>query len=164
MQSLETWLGARGPILAQTLDLQRDVICDYVTRRLAAHYPDLCPNLPAEDPELSQQVMFQQTPHRFHVMLLAALRFRTLAVVEREYRWLWGIVQRFGVERSHLLQQVNWYFEAARTFAALSNEDRAWLTALESAIEQIVLTATNVSAMNVQSPQASYSRTIAPSA
>lgn len=161
MQSLETWLGARGPVLAQALDLQRDVICDYVTRRLATNYPDLCPNLPAEDPELSQQIMFQQTPQRFHIMLLAALRFRTLAVVEREYRWLWGIVQRFGVERSHLLQQVNWYFEAARASVTLSIEDRAWLTVLESAIEQIVLTVTNVSSTNVQPPQPSYSRTIA---
>lgn len=95
MQSLETWLGARGYILAQTLDRQRDIICEQVTRKLATSYPDLCPNLPAEDPELSQQMMFQQTPHRFHTMLLAALRFGTLAIIEREYRWLWGIVQRF---------------------------------------------------------------------
>jgi hypothetical protein len=161
MQSLETWLGARGYTLAQTLDLQRDVICEQVTRKLATNYPDLCPNLPAEDPELSQQIMFQQTPQRFHTMLLAALRFGTLAIIEREYCWLWGIVQRFGVERSHLLQQVRWYFEATRTLVQLSLEDRAWLSVLESAIEQIVLTVTNASPMNAQPPQPSYSRAIA---
>ncbi len=144
MQSLETWLGARGHILAQTLDLRRDAICEQVTRKLATSYPDLCPNLPAEDPEISQQIMFQQTPQRFHTMLLAALRFGTLAIIEREYRWLWGIVQRFGVERLHLLQQVRWYFEAVDTLVQLSLEDRAWLHALESAIEQIVLSATTI--------------------
>ncbi|MGB9752732.1 hypothetical protein [Roseiflexus castenholzii] len=158
MQSLETWLGARGSMLAQALDAQRDIICEHVARKLATNYPDLCPNLPAEDPELSQQIMFQQTPQRFHTMLLAALRFRTLAIVEREYRWLWGIVQRFGVERSHLLQQVHWYFEAARTFASLSLEDLAWLRALESAIEQIVLTITSVPPTSVQPPHPSYPR------
>lgn len=156
MQSLETWLGARGYILAQTLDRQRDVICEQVTRKLATNYPDLCPNLPAEDPELSQQMMFQQTPHRFHTMLLAALRFGTLAIIEREYRWLWGIVQRFGVERSHLLQQVQWYFEAAKSCASLSLEDRAWLSVLESAIEQIIV---NVTATPRQQP--SYPRMVA---
>jgi hypothetical protein len=158
MQSLETWLGARGPMMAQALDMQRDMICEHVTRKLATSFPDLCPNLPSEDPELSQQIMFQQTPHRFHVMLLAALRFRTLSVVEREYRWLWGIVQRFGVERSHLLQQVRWYFEAARIFAPLSLEDLAWFKALESAVEQIVWTVTNAPSTNVPLPQPSYPR------
>ncbi len=161
MQSLETWLGARGSTLAQALDKQRDMICDQVTRKLATSYPDLCPNLPSEDPELSQQIMFQQTPQRFHTMLLAALRFGTLAIIEREYRWLWGIVQRFGVERPHLLQQVRWYFEAARACAPLSLEDRAWLSVLESAIEQIVLTVTSASPMNVQPPHPSYPRAIA---
>ncbi len=142
MQSLETWLGARGHTLAQTLDLRREAICEQVTRKLATSYPDLCPNLPAEDPEISQQIMFQQTPQRFHTMLLAALRFGTLAIIEREYRWLWGIVRRFGVERLHLLQQVHWYFEAVDTLVQLSREDRAWLHARSSAIEQIVLNAT----------------------
>ncbi len=164
MQSLETWLGAHGHTLAQALDTQRDIICDQVTRKLATTYPDLCPNLPSEDPELSQQIMFQQTPQRFHTMLLAALRFGTLAIIEREYRWLWGIVQRFGVERPHLLQQVRWYFEAARTCAPLSLEDRAWLTVIESAIEQIVLAATNVTPPNIPPPPPSYPRSIAQSA
>jgi len=35
-----------------------------------------------------------------------ALQFQTLAVVEREYRWGWGILQRYGVERQHLLALV----------------------------------------------------------
>ncbi|MGQ9550458.1 MAG: hypothetical protein ACUVSY_16550 [Roseiflexus sp.] len=143
MQSLEAWLGTRGPALAQALDAQRSAICEEVSRRLRAEYPDLCPNLSSDDPELSQQIMFQQTPQRFHVILLAALRFHTLAVVEREYRWLWGIVQRFGVNRLHLLQQVRWYFEAAQMFAPLSHEDRTCLTQLESAIEHMILTITS---------------------
>lgn len=143
MQSFETWLGTRGPVLAQALDARRDTICDQVTRNLAAAFPALCPTLSEEDPELSQLIMFQQTPRRFHVMLLAALRFRALVVVEREYRWLWGIVQRFGVERSHLLQQVHLYFEAARAHAQLSSEDHTWLDMLESMIAQIVLSVTS---------------------
>ena len=142
MQSLEAWLSTRGSVLAQALDAQRNAICEDVSRKLAAEYPDLCPNLPSDDPELSQQIMFQQTPQRFHVILLAALRFHTLAVIEREYRWLWGIVQRFGVKRVHLLQQVRWYFEAAQAYTSLSREDRAWLMQLESAIEHMILTIT----------------------
>ena len=142
MQSLEAWLSTRGSVLAQALDAQRNAICEDVSRKLAAEYPDLCPNLPSDDPELSQQIMFQQTPQRFHVILLAALRFHTLAVIEREYRWLWVIVQRFGVRRMHLLQQVRWYFEAAQAYTSLSREDRAWLTQLELAIEHMILTIT----------------------
>lgn len=162
MQSLEAWLSTRGSILAQALDMQRQAICEEVTRKLATSYPDLCPNLPAEDPELSQQVMFQQTPHRFHVMLLAALRFGTLTVIEREYRWLWGIVRRFGVERSHLLQQVRWYFEVSRALAPISAEDRVWLSMLELSIEQIILTATSVSLPH--SPSSPYTHAVVRSA
>lgn len=140
MQSLEAWLSTRGSVLAQALDAQRSAICEEVSRRLASEFPDLCPDLPSDDPELSQQIMFQQTPQRFHVILLAALRFHTLAVIEREYCWLWGIVQRFGVRRLHLLQQVRWYFEAAQALVSLSREDRVWLTHLETAIEHMILT------------------------
>lgn len=143
MQSLETWLSVRGAALAHALDTRRDTICEQVTRKLEATYPALCPDLPEQDPELSQQVMFMQTPRRFHIMLLAVLRFQALAIVEREYRWLWEIVRRFGVERPHLLQQVNWYFEAARALAPVSNDDQAWLAMLESNITQIILNVTS---------------------
>jgi hypothetical protein len=134
MRALELWLAQRGPTLASTLDSSREPICDMVSTRLANSFPLLCYDPSRTDAVPFQQNTFHETPRRFHRLLLVLLNFQALNVIEREYRWGWSLLQRYGVERYHLLAQVRFYFEAAQANVRLDGEDRAQIERLEAMI------------------------------
>ena len=75
------------------------------------------------------------TRHRLVQVLLC---LQSLEVIEREYRWGWPVVQRYGVERHHMLAQARWYFDAARVYVTLPHEDRAQMNELAMAILRII--------------------------
>lgn len=144
MASNESWLMNNGGTLAAALDAHRDVICTTLTARLAAAFPMLCYDPNRSDSHAFHQQTLRRTPHRLHSLIQASLRLRSLAIVEREYRWAWPLVQRYGVTRQHLIAQVYWYFEVARSVVRLEDADRAALNALEISVVQIVERATIV--------------------
>ena len=102
VSTLEQWLFNSGPAYAERLEAQADPLCRSVTTLMMTAYPDLCylPNRP--DAATFQQRTFTETPKRFHRLMQVVLRFQTLMVIDREYRWGWPIMQRFGVSRPSL--------------------------------------------------------------
>lgn len=125
MLKLEAWLAKRGPSIAEALEHQRELICDGVSNQLATNFPTLCYDPTRYDAIAFQQLTFRETPRRFHRLVQVLLRLQSLEVIEREYRWGWPIVRRYGVERHHLLAQVRWYFDAAHMHVHLQLEDGA---------------------------------------
>lgn len=138
MQGLTEWLGRRGSALAAALDHQREPICELVSIRLAKTYPSLCYDATRIDAESFQKLTFHEAPRRFHRVLQTLLRLAAIELIEREYRWGWGILPRYGVTAEHMLNQVRWYFASARSFVDLDAEDQEQFEALERAILQII--------------------------
>jgi hypothetical protein len=134
MVTLDTWLATHGPMLALALEARRDIICETVSGRLAAAYPALCYDPKRFDAETFQQITFDKSPGRFHKVLVAALRFNSLAMIEREYQWSWKVLPRYGVTAQHLLAQVRWYFEIARVHVATQLGDIGPLHQIEAAV------------------------------
>ncbi|GAB4198035.1 MAG: hypothetical protein OHK0022_16800 [Roseiflexaceae bacterium] len=137
MASVETWLMASGPPLARLIDAQREPICQTVALRLEQAFPTLCYSQQRPDAATFQHSAFVRSPERLHTTLQVALRFRTLAVIDREYRWFWNLGPRFGVAPEHFLSMHRWYFEAVRQFVVQSPNDRAGLDAFEDTLLQM---------------------------
>ena len=66
------------------------------------------------------------------------LQLQSLEVIEREYRWGWPVVRRYGVERHHLLAQVRWYFDAIHIHATLQPDDGPHMNDLAKVILRII--------------------------
>lgn len=114
MRTFIKWLVKHGPALATALDVHRDAICAQAASQLALEFPRLCADSERADQAIFQRMTFQKTPQRLHTVMQTALRFRTLGVIEREYRWFWETAPRFGVTREHMLSMARAYFAAAR--------------------------------------------------
>lgn len=134
MIDLEEWLSARGPAVAQALDQQRESLCARVSTYLAETYPSLGYDPKRRDAIAFQQKTFRETPRRFHQILQTALQFRTLTVIEREYRWGHDLLQRYHVTQHHLRAPVTQYFAAARALVALDDSDQHGLDEVEATI------------------------------
>jgi len=138
MLKLEVWLAQSGPRIAEALESQRELICDSVSNQLATSFPTLCYDPTRYDAIAFQQLTYHETPRRFHRLVQVLLLLQSLEVIEREYRWGWPVVRRYGVERHHMFAQVRWYFEAAREHVALNPEDGAQMNDLATAILRII--------------------------
>ncbi len=138
MVPLDEWLAVRGEQYAAMLDMRREHICRAVSERLMHAFPSLCYDPARPDATEFQQLAYERTPRRFHRLIQVVLRLQSIAVIEREYRWGWPILQRYHVERIHLISHIHWYFEAARKFAPLERGDRKPFALLEAAVVRIV--------------------------
>ena len=125
MTTLEAWLELHGAQIASVLDDQRDYLCDMVTNRLTTAFPSLCFDPTRPDAVTFQQQVFRETPRRFHRLMQVVLRFQTTLVIEREYRWGWSIMPRFGVARHHMISHARWYFDTIRNAGMVSRDDMA---------------------------------------
>ena len=94
MLKFEAWLAGRGPSIAEALEKQREQICESVSNQLATNFPKLCYDPTRYDAVAFQELTYHETPRRFHRLLQVLLRLQSLAVIEREYRWGWPVVQR----------------------------------------------------------------------
>jgi hypothetical protein len=153
MATLEAWLEANGGRVAALLEDQRDLICDLVSNRLSTAFPSLCYDPARPDAVAFQRLTFIETPRRFHRLMQVVLRFQTLMVIDREYRWGWPIMQRFGVSRHHILSHVRWYFDVVRTSSTLDTADLPYIEQLSSRVQQIVSLATATLPQAVAQPE-----------
>src|SRR3954469_10737766 len=132
MLTLDTWLATRGPGFATVLESRREQICDMVAARLASAFPTLCYDPHRPDALEFQRITFYQTPRRFHRLIQVVLLLQSLEVIEREYRWGWPLLQRFGVTQQHMLSQARWYFEVSYALTTPDPIDMPYLEALEA--------------------------------
>lgn len=123
MHDLQDWLGRQGAMIAEAVEIRREAIIGDVTARLVAGFPQLCYDAARPDAMLFQMTTLRETPRRFHRLMRATLMFHSLAVIEREYAWGIPVMQRYNVERVHMLSQVRFYGEAVRAFVPLDLDD-----------------------------------------
>jgi hypothetical protein len=138
MLTLDAWLATRGPGFATAIDARREPICDLVATRMASAFPSLCYDPHRPDALEFQRLTYQQTPRRFHRLMQVVLLLQTPEVIEREYRWGWPILQRYGVGRQHMLSHVRWYFEVTRALTALDPLDAPYIEMLEDKVLQMI--------------------------
>lgn len=138
MQTFEQWSATRGQAVAEALDIQREVICQRVSTRMARAFPKLCYAPSRQNARAFQQTSFYETPRRFHRLVQLVLLCGNTACVEREYRWGWNILKRYGVDRRHMQAQVRWYFENAFDILALSPDDQAQLLCLCEEVIRVI--------------------------
>ncbi len=138
MTTLEAWLEQHGAQVASVLDDRRDYLCDMVTNRLTTAFPSLCFDPSRPDAVTFQQLVFRETPRRFHRLMQVVLRFQTTLVIEREYRWGWSIMPRFGVARHHMISHARWYFDTIRNAGMVSRDDMSHLDLLSTRVIQII--------------------------
>ena len=147
MQTLDTWLKARGPTLNQLINNEQETIYTIVSAQLSATFPSLCYDPTRFDAHSFQDLAYHKTPHRFHGVMQTVFRFRTLRALERSYQWSWGVLPRYGVTKAHFITQARFSFDAIRDAVYLNQEDRNGLKALEQEIlhmmDQIMSNQTN---------------------
>jgi hypothetical protein len=148
MLAFETWMTVRGAAVAELIDANRDAICEYVAQRLTASYPTLCYDPLRADAHSFQALAFSETPKRFHRLVQAALRFRSLTIIEREYYWGWSVLARHRVERHHMQAQVRWYYQGVRDHVALDSPD---VTNLETFTSHVLLIIDRVTGRTIHS-------------
>jgi hypothetical protein len=152
MQRLETLLANRGTAMAVALEDRGATICETTTTRFAALFETLLLDLTRPDVTSFQRLAFEETPRRLHRLLQVALRFQTIAVIEREYRWSWGILPRYGITLRHMQSMVRSYFEAARAILVLDQLDRHFLDVFERAVLDAVERSAPLEALRVYQP------------
>lgn len=138
MAPQDQWVLTNGSSLAAALEAHRETICTTLSTRLGASFPSLCYDLSRFDGRAFQKMALRRSPERLHKLVQSTLRTGNLALIEREYRWVWTAVQRFGVNHLPLIVQVHWYFEVARTAPQLTDDDRTVLSMLEQETLSIV--------------------------
>lgn len=138
MHGLEPWFASRGFSLAVALEEHGNSICETTTAHFAAQFETLMLDLPRPDAPAFQRLAFEETPRRLHRLLQVALRFQTITVIEREYRWSWGILPRYGITLRHMLAMVRAYFESARAALALDSLDRHHFELFERSVLEAV--------------------------
>lgn len=153
MISFETWLDSRGPVVALALEDRRERICEFVSSHFAEQFSKLMFDQSRPDAESFQQNAFYETPRRFHRLLQVALRLQVITVIEREYRWSWSILPRFGVNQRHMAALVQLYFEAVRSFASIDGPDRAYIDELEAVVLQNIERSVPVEYLSIHQPQ-----------
>jgi hypothetical protein len=152
MPAFDAWLATRGPAIATALDAHHDLVCETIAARFADQFAGLCYDASRPDAESFQRQTFRETPRRFHRLVQVALRLQSLAVIEREYRWSWGILPRFGVTSRHMHALVRWYFEAVRALASVLPADRPFLDQFETQILVMIDRAATVEQMRAHQP------------
>lgn len=138
MLPFETWLVERGNLVATDINGHYDQICERVSLRMAAAFPNLCFDPVRADAAAFQKQVFRETPRRLHRLIQVVLLCQSIAVVEREYRWGWRILSRYNVERRHMTAHVRWYFEELFTSVALDHDDQLRLIELRDHIIRMI--------------------------
>ena len=146
--NFENWLRARGPELADQLARERNAICRAVSVRLGRTFPELCDDPTRPDRESFRRTALERSPERLHTLLQTALRLQSLSVIEQEYRWLWGVLPRYGITATHMLAMAGWYFSMARERLALDPGDLAGLNELKRAVLRAIRAVANSSCLD----------------
>jgi hypothetical protein len=149
MLPFSTWLADRGAPVADAISTHGESICERVSSRMMATFPNLCFDPLRFDAASFQKQAFRETPRRFHRLLQVVLLCNSMNLIEREYRWGWRILSRMHVERRHMLAQVRWYFEEIFSQVPLINDDKLQLIEMRDSvlhmIEQITATTPQLS-------------------
>lgn len=110
--------------LAKRLGSQYKSLCDRVSTRLLAAYPELKDTLRLDEGYNPRDRLSFMAVERLSELVRAVLVFDLPELAERELMWAHGVLPRIGVTYTHQSSMIAWYFEELRSLATSPDEVR----------------------------------------
>ncbi|MEI7646030.1 MAG: hypothetical protein WCJ55_17310 [Chloroflexales bacterium] len=120
--------------LAGQLSRQNRSLCEQVSARLLATYPELTQSLRLEENYTPIARLSEVAVERLNDLVRSVLLFDLPSLADQELRWARGMLPRSGVTPDHQMSLVRWFFEEVRRLPISSME-----LALTRDIEQYFL-------------------------
>ncbi|NNJ11482.1 hypothetical protein EKD04_014185 [Chloroflexales bacterium ZM16-3] len=100
--------------LADQLRSQQQQLCDRVSSRLLAAYPELTRTLRLEENYPPIARLSEVAVERLNDLVRSVLIFDLPSLADQELRWAHGVLPRSGVTAEHQASMVRWFFEEVR--------------------------------------------------
>jgi hypothetical protein len=100
--------------LAGQLSSQHQLICDQVSARLLAAFPELTRSLRLEENYTPISRLSEVAVERLNELVRSVLLFDLPSLADQELRWARGVLPRSGVTFEHQTAMVRWFFEEVR--------------------------------------------------
>ncbi|EFO79961.1 hypothetical protein OSCT_2171 [Oscillochloris trichoides DG-6] len=100
--------------LADTLSAHHQSLCDQVSARLLAEYPEITKSLRLEENYTPVRRLSSVAVERLNELVRAILIFDLPSLADQELEWAQGVLPRSGVKLEHQMSMVRWFFEEVR--------------------------------------------------
>ncbi|WP_129629059.1 hypothetical protein [Candidatus Oscillochloris fontis] len=100
--------------LADTLSAHHQSLCDHVSARLLAEYPEIAQSLRLEENYTPVRRLSAVAVERLNELVRAILIFDLPSLADQELEWAQGVLPRNGVKSEHQMSMVRWFFEEVR--------------------------------------------------
>jgi hypothetical protein len=100
--------------LAGQLSSQNQPLCNHVSARLLAAYPELTRSLRLEENYTPIARLSEVAVERLNELVRSVLIFDLPSLADEELRWARGVLSRSGVTPEHQASMVRWFFEEVR--------------------------------------------------
>ena len=97
--------------LASQLSRQHQPLCDHVSARLLAAYPELTRSLRLEENYTPVARLSEVAVERLNDLVRSVLLFDLPSLADQELQWAQGVLPRSGVTPEHQSSMVSWFFE-----------------------------------------------------
>lgn len=121
--------------LAGQLSSQNRLLCDQVSARLLAAFPELTRSLRLEENYTPVSRLSEVAVERLNELVRSILLFELPSLADQELRWARAMLPRSGVTFEHQTAMVRWFFEEVRRLPLSAPE-----LAISREIEQHFLT------------------------
>jgi hypothetical protein len=108
--------------LASQLSNQNQPLCNQVSARLLAAYPELTLSLRLEENYTPIARLSEVAVERLNDLVRSVLLFDLPSLADQELRWARGVLSRSGVTPEHQSNMVRWFFEEVRKLPISSME------------------------------------------
>jgi hypothetical protein len=108
--------------LAGQLSSQNQPICNQVSARLLATYPELTRSLRLEENYTPIARLSEVAVERLNELVRSVLLFDLPSLADQELRWARGMLSRSGVTPEHQASMVCWFFEEVRKLPISASE------------------------------------------
>ncbi len=100
--------------LADTLNTHHQPLCEQVSARLLAEYPEIAQSLRLEEQYTPVQRLSAVAVERLNELVRAILLFDLPSLADQELQWAQGVLPRNGVKPEHQMSMVRWFFTEVR--------------------------------------------------
>jgi hypothetical protein len=100
--------------LADQLRSHQHQLCNQVSSRLLAAYPELTRSLRLEENYQPIARLSEVAVERLNDLVRSVLLFDLPSLADQELRWAHGVLPRSGVTAEHQSSMVRWFFEEVR--------------------------------------------------
>jgi hypothetical protein len=108
--------------LAGQLSIQNQPLCNQVSARLLAAYPELTRSLRLEENYTPVARLSEVAVERLNDLVRSVLLFDLPSLADQELSWARGVLPRNGVTSEHQASMVRWFFEEVRKLPISTTE------------------------------------------